>query len=245
MVAEPLFARELGDFGRVKPGFVNEDLLPAVERGLKRARGQAVSGFNWTDQEIEMHDRVWRFLVAPRASGWTFEEFRPANSREPVDRYYKWLKDARYASSRVRYSTLAADMADDLGTLEGVFRSICSVREVDRQRGVATDGIEALEAKVLEDQQARKAENELHIARFVAALGDRYEAYDYALNHLLAETPHEEAMLADARLSDLATWTDRADGDDFCGTGRTGRAEGSAVPGRQLMREPGEGEFRK
>ena len=137
-------------------------------------------------------------------------------------------------------------MGADLATVDGVFRSICAVREVDRQRGVAAAGLEGLEAEVLADQRVRAAENEVHIGRFVAALGYRYAAYSYALDHLLVETPHEEAVAADGGLSDLVAWVDRAEAGDFCGgAGEWQGAADAAIPGRTLRGAPSEGEFRK
>ena len=40
---------------------------------LADARGEAVSNFNQTDQEDEMHNRVWRFLMAPHAKDWFYD----------------------------------------------------------------------------------------------------------------------------------------------------------------------------
>lgn len=253
LLAAPAGARQLGDFGRVKAGVLNDEVIPGFEKIWKQLNGWPASDFNWTDQEDEMHDRVWRFLVAPQTRDWAFEyaaEIKPskAGAKRPryEDRYYGWLRGERYASSRVRYNTMADHVGADLGTLEPTFLAICAVIEVDRQRAVAAASVDDLERKVLEGQAERRAENDAHVDHFVRALSYRYAAYSYALDHLLVETPHEQAVEVDGRLSELAVWVDRAEARDFCGAGwHPAGAADEALPGRVLLDAPSEGEFRK
>ena len=245
-------ARQLGDFGRVAPGVLNDDLIPAFER-VFRGTGRTPSAFNMTDEEDEMRDRIWRFLVAPHASGWAIEysvEVKPAAAGVPQgrydDRYYRWLSGARYASSHVRFNTMTDHAGADIGTLPGVFDSICVVRAIDRQRLVAFEALPQRNARTWRDLEARRLENDIAIERFVVALAYRYDAYSYALDHLLVETPHVESVTTDARLRQLAVWVELALAHDFCGHGAGGaHAGGAALPGRQLMNPPSEGPYRK
>ncbi len=249
----PTLARQLGDFGRVQAGVLNDEIIPGFEKIWKQLNRRPASDFNWTDQEAEMHARVWRFLVAPQSRDWAFEyaaEIKPARAGEQrkryEDRYYAWLRAERHASSRVRYATMSEHIGADLGTLEATFRAICAVGEVDRQRAVAAASVEGLEREVLRDQAEREAENEAHVDHFVRALAYRYEAYSYALDHLLVETPHEGAVAVDGRLSELATWVDRAEAGDFCATGwQPEDAGGTALPSRVLLDGRHEGTIRK
>ena len=55
-------ARPVGDFGRAERNVLNDEVLPAIGNTLSDG-----SRFNLADQEIEMRDRVWRYLVAPHA----------------------------------------------------------------------------------------------------------------------------------------------------------------------------------
>lgn len=246
-------AQQLGDFGRMEPGFVNDELLPLLNPNRKGMNGKAVDGFNLTDEEVEMRDRVWRFLVAPHAKDWAWPysaEIRPAKAGSGTDKqigkYYRWLTGQRYASSRVRYNTMAMHVGADNGTLEGTFRSICAVIEVDRQRGVAVAEIDDLEPEMLARVDKRDRLNGVFISRFILALNFRYQSYQYALDHFLVETPHQEAVKVDTALTELVVWVERANAHDFCGTGWSPHAEGkSALPGRVLLDAPGEGEYRK
>jgi len=69
---------------------------------------------------------------------------------------------------------------------------------------------------------------------------------DIALDHLLVETPHEEAIGANGVLSDLAIYVEAAERGDFCSGGVSlhGRGE-TAIRSRVLHSGPDEGGYRK
>ena len=246
-------AHEIGDFGRVKPGFLNDEVIPEVDSALRRFNKQPVSDFNWTDQEREMHDRVYRFLIARHVKDWAFDyeqilivasvvSTRPTHD----DLYYKWLTRERYASSRVRYNTVADDIGADLLTLPSTFASICTVFTIDDQRAMAASQLTDIGPEMIAQMRERRAENSLYVGRFVGALRYRYASYSYALDHFLVETPHAEAVRVDERLSEMAVWVDYAEAGDFCldDGDRIGWGD-EALPGRVLLGPPDEGEFRK
>jgi hypothetical protein len=231
-------AHPVGDFGRPRPG------TPAYEALHVRP----VSELNFTDEEREMHDRVWRFLTAPYADPWFFEIVVSLNDstisrRLDPDRYYKWLRTTEFRSSRVRYATVGDHARSDVDTVPTTFAAICRALEVDRQRGVASFELGGLEAK---EVAARQAENRRFIGWFTLALRYRFEAYNNALNHLLVETPHREAVEVDRQLGYLQVYVDRAESGDFCSNGLylEGR-DGEAIPSRVLMGDPDEGAYRK
>lgn len=246
-------SHELGDFGRVRPGVVNDEIIPKADRFGRWITGQPVSDFNITDQEREMHDRVYRFLIARHVKDWAFDYeqvvmvasvFSKRASRD--DLYYMWLTREPYASSRVRYNTITDDVGADVLTMPSTFASICAVIEVDRQRSVAASQLDDIEASMIEQMHVRKAENDLFIARFSRALRYRYDSYSYALDHFLVETPHTEAVRVDAALSDYAIWLERAEAGTFCVDDFAGWDDGKgAIPGRILLDAPSEGEYRK
>ena len=239
-------ARPVGDFGRAAPSFTHDVAMPTVGDWRAKAAGEPVSDFNWTDQEEEMHNRVWRFLVAPHAHDWFYDTAvelqrtritSAQDHRFDEDRYYKWLSRTRYESSRVRFSTITSDVEADLDTLPGTFASICAVLEVDRQRRIAGDALYGHDPAVGEDVLARRAENDMQIGWFVRALRYRHDSYAFALERLLVETPHEEAQLTDARLAELGAWVALAEARDFCRGGHHGghRPGEEALPSRVLL----------
>ncbi|MBD8065356.1 hypothetical protein IC608_07705 [Devosia sp. PTR5] len=235
-------ARPVGDFGRAKPSVLHDDLMPAVGSFMARQRGEPVSGFNQTDQEREMHDRTWRFLIAPHARDWMFDASvelqrtrigRAQDFRFTLDRYYSWLRTTRYQSSTTRYATVGRHILADLDTLPDTFRAICAVIEVDRQRQVALASLPAMEPGVAADVAARRTENQWHIDWFTRALTYRYRSYSYALDHLLVETPHEQSMAVDETLRRMGPWVERANRGDFCSGAVVARgATGFTIPSR-------------
>jgi hypothetical protein len=224
-LATGCISRPVGDFGRAQPSVLHDNMLPAVGDFAARQRKEPVSGFNQTDQEREMHDRTWRFLVAAHSRDWTFDTSvemqrtrigRASDHKFMTDRYYRWLRETQYQSSRTRYATVGRHIAADFDTVPTTFASICAVIEVDRQRREAMNGLGGFDDKVRADVAARRVENLWHIDWFVRALNYRYESYFYALDHLLVETPHEQSMAVDESLRRLKPWVERANRGDFC-----------------------------
>lgn len=243
-------ARPVGDFGRAQSSVLHDEIMPAI--GNVRAQGSA---FNMADQEIEMRDRIWRYLVAPHAYDWFGDvavEYQRTRilpmSNKPLKsrRYYDWLHSERFASSRVRYSRVEEDAIADIAMVPPTFAAICAVIELDRQRGVAWNAIDGLEDEVGVDAARRHAENREAINWFVRSLRYRYESYSYALDHLLVETPHEEAVALNAKLNVMAVHVETAERGDFCADptvdGKRGRG---AITSRYLLSQPDEGPYRK
>ena len=215
-------ARPVGDFGRAHPSFVHDEAVPAVGRLRAHAGGEPVSSLNLTDDEREMRDRVWRFLVAPHANDWfmdTAVELQRTRLIAEVDAsfdpgaYYAWLGTTRYESSRVRYATLATHAQQDTDLAPKTFEAVCRVQEIDRRRAEASVALGGLSA---EQAHLRHLENEQRIAWFTRAMRYRYDSYSDALDHLLVETPHEEARHANAALAAMLPWVDRAERGAFC-----------------------------
>ncbi len=234
--------RPVGDFGRAAPSYMHDVAMPAAGRTFANARGEPVSAFNQTDEEKLMHDRIWRFLVAPHAKDWSFDfvtelqrtRITPVGSRAfGLERYYKWLRETHYQSSTVRYATLGQHILADIDTIPATFAAICAVVEVDRQRAEALAALSRLGPQDAAEARARKAENDQSIAWFVAMLNYRFQSYDYALDHLLVETPHAQSLSTDYELTRLARFVERANARDFCGdpTGRYAH-EGAPLPSR-------------
>lgn len=238
--------RPSGDFGRAEESVLHDTVMPAVGDAKREfIDKKPVSTFNQTDQEREMHDRVWRYLTAAHARDWSFDtsvEFQRTrigvtDHKFKIDRYYKLISSDRYASSRVRYATMADHLSIDIDLMPSTFRSICAVIEVDRQREVAARGLDSIGPAMRQEQRDRAAENDEKIAWFVRAIRYRYESYNYAMEHLLVETPHEDAMRVDGLLSQMLTWVEQGERGDFCsGAGvYADIAGGVGIPSRVLM----------
>ncbi|ODT71330.1 MAG: hypothetical protein ABS75_08635 [Pelagibacterium sp. SCN 63-23] len=230
-------SRPVGDFGRAQPGVMHDQVMPFIGDQMASARKEPVSNLNQTDQEREMHDRTWRFLVAAHSRDWMFDSSvelqrtrigRASDHKFTAERYYNWLRTTPYQSSPTRYNTVGRHILADIDTLPTTFLSICAVLEVDRQRQVALAGLPGIEPSMANNVAARRIENQWHIDWFVRALTYRYQSYSYALDHLLVETPHEQSMSVDESLRRMQPFVDRANRGDFC-SGGAGGSGGSSV----------------
>ena len=232
-------ARPVGDFGRAAPSWTHDTAMPAAGAFIAANRREPVSSFNKTDQEEEMHDRVWRFLVAAHAKDWQFDSavelqrtriVRPRDERFTIERYYNWLKRTEYQSSRTRYSTVGRHVTADIDTLPTTFAAICKVIEIDRQRAIAYSALSGqLPPRLAEEVAARRYENDAFIDWFVRALNYRYSSYDFALDNLLVETPHEQSLAVDEALRRMSVYVSRAQRRDFCASESFSRGGGGVV----------------
>jgi hypothetical protein len=238
-------ARPVGDLGRAAPDPLHDQVMPLVGKARAALAKQPMSSFNLTDEEREMRDRIWRYLVSPSASDW-FGDSRVelqrtgiAANKKPLrtDLYYGWLHRQTFASAPVRYAHMQADVTADIEMMIPTFVSICAVLNVDRQRGVAANGLNDIEETVRYDAAARQTENQSQIGWFVRALRNRYDSYNYALDHLLVETPHDEAVAANGLITELAVYVDTAERGDFCDSANSsgGGSRRLALPSRSLI----------
>lgn len=203
-------ARPVGDFGRVPRASATDDIL--VKTGLTRDPTTQIPPFGiiQTDDETEMHDRIFRFIEAPHTRYYIHRQ--DLTERD----YWNYLRQTRFASSGVRYRTMVKDIGDDLNTVEQTFVAICRVIELDEQRRIALQSFtDADEAKILAVQR-RLRENAESIERFEAALQMRYDGYSYALEQLLLESPDEQGWDVDAKLDDLQEWLYSAKAGQYC-----------------------------
>lgn len=218
-------ARPVGDFGRAQSDVLHDEILPRAGAMIAHQNKEPVSIFNLTNEEEDMRNRVWRFLIANHAHDWMFDhsvEMQRTRLSKPVDlnfrtdRYYRHLRLDEYASSRGRYLRLAQDVQSDVKTLPSTFGAICKVMEIERRRQVALKGLYANNEGVKTQVYAREYENKNIINWFARAVDYRYKSYDVALNRLLVETPHEEAHAANEKLNRMATLVGRAKNGEFC-----------------------------
>ena len=218
-------ARPTGDFGRAEIDPLHDAAMPNVGVARATAAAEPVSSFDLTDEEREMRDRVWHYLVSPHASSWfrdTVVELQRTRIVPTTDkgmrpqRYYEWLSGERYASAQVRYVRIADDVTTDLAMMPSAFAAVCTVVGIDRQRGIAGDRIEGLEESMKHEAKNRLEENSRFIGWFVAGVLYRYQSYSYGLDHLLVETPHKEAVTVNGLLSDLDVYVEAAERGDFC-----------------------------
>lgn len=74
LVALAACTRPTGDFGRAEPSLLHDTVMPAIGATTARwVRGEPVSPFPLTDEELELRDRAWSFVRAPHVADWWFD----------------------------------------------------------------------------------------------------------------------------------------------------------------------------
>jgi hypothetical protein len=203
---------ETGDFGRAKPSFWNEVVLPAAGSHAAMARGESVSRYVYTDDEDELRDRAWRFVMPAHERSW-FERIianlvrtrvLPAHL-QPADptTYHHALMGGSFRSPASRYRRLSEDAIADL-QLIGPFTALAArVIAADRVRLRSLAHVRALDEAQIYHAVARVAENRCLIAWVRVETLARLESYRYALEHLFIEAPQNQAIAAEHALAKL------------------------------------------
>lgn len=184
----------------------NDLILPEAGAAAAWTRGEPVSGFILTDDEEELRDRAWRFLMP--------EQERPFLDRllanlvrtrvlpsayAPHDRaaYHASLLGAGARSPASRYRRLSEDAAADLALL-GPFAAVAArVLTADAARLKGLQYVRDLEDARARDAVARVAENRCLVAWVRQEAGRRAERYGHAMEQLFIEAPQGEAVAAE------------------------------------------------
>jgi hypothetical protein len=202
-------AADPGDLGRPRPNPWNDAIFPAAGAFAASARGEAVSGFPLTDDEIILRDRAYRFVMPPHepvtARGWFDAQVQelartrilPVSAQATVPGPYLHTLLARpFRSERSRYHRLVEDAQADRALI-GPFRHVARlVAEADRIRLRAVAHA-VPEGPLRLRAEARVQENEGLVAWVHERLAFRVAEYRHALVRLVVKLPAHEAVLAE------------------------------------------------
>jgi hypothetical protein len=244
---------ETGDFGRPKPSIWNDVVLPTTGSVSAQVRGEAISSFTYTDDEKEMRDRAWRFLMPAHERSWfatilsnlaRTRILPPSVNATGLETYHRAVAGGPARSPASRYRRLAEDAVADR-KLIAPFAAVASrVMAADVVRLRALPHVGLLTHADADDAVARVAENRCLIDWVRYETHARLEQYRYALEHLFIEAPQSEAVAAERSLAELAAQRQALDalaagiGLGWC-VGPTLEAEVIAVQGSALSTAPG------
>ncbi len=209
-----------GDFGRIRPEIVGDNMHDWVGRDAAVAVGGPVSEFRTTDQERELRDRAYALIEPPYNRGrWdsVFREYGLTNDPvhpRPFDRteyLYKLHKVYRHSEASA-YAQIVTDTRNDVDRLQPFFAVAARVTDMDRRRALSLQHVSDLNIRERSNAIARNKENTLIVAWVCQALKDRVASYRYALERLVVAVPASEAAEADRGVTLLATRTGQ-----FCG----------------------------
>jgi hypothetical protein len=210
----PAGRTQTGDLGRPRPSFWNDLILHPAGSLAAQVRGEPVSRYTFTDDEDELRDRAWRFLMPAHERSW-FEAIIADLVRtrvlprglHPVDRtaYHHALMSGPFRSAASRYRRLSEDAVADLKLIGPFAARAGRVMAADRVRLRSLSHVRDLGEEQAHHAVARVAENRCLIDWVRHETFGRLVAYRYALEHLVIEAPQGEAVATARTLKGLET----------------------------------------
>jgi hypothetical protein len=213
-----------GDFGRLKPELVNDDIHSWVARDAAREVGAPISKYPLTDEERLLRDLAYPLIEPPydrhrwyaivneyglshamsvmaQGHGWDFFEW-PAYE---LPDYGKKLLTEPYRSATARYAHLNTDIRNDVARVPDFFATARRVFDLDDKRLQSQAYVTALSPAERKNAAARVAENRLVVGWVERGLVHRVEGYCWALQRLVIATPAPMAVEAERSLTLLNT----------------------------------------
>ncbi|MGE3147942.1 MAG: hypothetical protein AB7K04_02640 [Pseudorhodoplanes sp.] len=199
-----------GDFGRVRPSLVTDDMHAWVGVEAAAAYGQQPSLFPLTDDERLLRDLAYPLIEPPydrqrwysvlgeygltrvfQRGAWTFD----------VSAYATRLNSQMFRSATGRYQQLNEDVRNDIERLDPFFTTARRVLDMDRKREKSLAFVEGLSGPEAASVRARNAENTLIVGWVHRSLSDRAASYRFALEHLVIATPSPLAVEAERSIA--------------------------------------------
>lgn len=201
-----------GDYGRLKPGLVDDDIHAWVGRDAAREAGVPVSKYPLTDEERQLRDLGYPLIEPPfDRNRWyaIVNEYGVSHSfgwpGYEVVRYGDRLLHRQYRSASARYAQLDTDIRNDVARIPDFFATARRVIDLDSKRALSFAYVTALTPREHGNAIARIAENQLVVAWVQGSLVERSLAYCSALQRLVIATPSPMAVEVERSLTLLNT----------------------------------------
>jgi hypothetical protein len=208
-----------GDFGRVRPSLVYDDMHDWVGREAAARTGAPASELRLTDDERRLRDLAFALIQPPYDRNRWYSAFAEYGIGGPpdatlFDRTAYWLHiDLLYRRSEASaYALIVTDARNDVERLEPFFETAGYVAGIDARR-VQSLGFIAASSGLSEGERvnalARNNENAAVIGWVCAALRARTAGYRYALERLVLGAPSPRAIEGERALALLQARTAR------------------------------------
>jgi hypothetical protein len=221
----------IGDFGRLQPALVTDDIHAWVGEEAAASVGAPISAYNLTDDERTLRDLAfplieppydrlrWDAVVYEYGTKWSFQRKLWAFN---VAAYYAHLQATFHRSTAARYNQLMDDIRNDIVRIDPFFETARRVVDLDRRREASMQHMPDLTPSERIDAHARVGENSLTIAWVNNSLTQRCASYRFALEHLVVAEPEAIAADVDRTLTQLQQ--------QIAANGLTGAPRFPAVP---------------
>jgi hypothetical protein len=201
-----------GDFGRVGPGLVNDDIHSWVGTTAALGNGAPISSFPLTDDERALRDLAYPLIEPPygrqRWYGFLNEYgvgriFRHDWSRFDEQAYTRALMREPLRSETARYARLGDDIRNDRTRVPPFFLLAARVLDMDRRREASLGAVSNLTPHEIHNAIGRNAENALVISWVQWSLMARAVSYRVALERLSIGEPMAAATDIERSLTAL------------------------------------------
>jgi hypothetical protein len=204
-------APRIGDLGRpqdVERARFGNDIVGSF---VAAGRNEPVSWFKFTDDEKELRDRAWRFLMPETdrnvfdrlLADWRIRRITPPETPLEKKASYWMLDGQSRVSPASRYAALGAEVEADLLLIAPFRESARRVMAADRARLGMMQNLADLEVPEKNDAEARIAENHLLTDWVYRSWLQRRRDYQYALERLVLATPQHQAIPVERLLRQL------------------------------------------
>lgn len=216
-----------GDFGRRADNVITNSVLPKAGLFSAWARGEMVSLYPFTDDEIELRDRAWRFLMPSHDKAYlqqklaelSYTRVLPPVPHSGRNHYHLLLMTEDYRSAASRYHKIGQDIEADRLLMVPFSQTAARVCAADRVRVASLKHVKELGEVQAEQALVRVAENRGLVDWVRRDMREKAAAYRYALEHVTIEAPMREAIKAEQALLALENAQQTLDYWDGCGEG--------------------------
>ncbi len=237
-----------GDFGRRADNVVTGSVLPKAGIASAWLRGEPVSLYPFTDDEIELRDRAWRFLMPVhdkanlqmKLAELSYSRVLPPIPHSGQNHYHLLLMAEDYRSVASRYQKIGADIEADRLLMVPFSQAAARVCAADRVRVQSLTHVKHLTPVQREQATTRVVENRVLVDWVRRDMRDKAMAYRYALEHVTIEAPMRQAIHAEQALIALESAQQTLDYWDGCGEnpvtlppGRIGASQAHIHTGRE------------
>jgi hypothetical protein len=201
-----------GDFGRVRPTFVTDDMHAWVGTEAARLGGAPISSYPLTDDERLLRDLAYPLIEPPYDRNKWFAVLAEYGAArlffdDPwvFDRsaYSVRLMSDYYRSASARYALLVEDIRNDSVRIAPFFALARRVLDMDQKREKSLAFVSGLTEAERRNALARVAENRCAIAWVHRSLTERAASYRFALERLVIAEPSPVAADAERILIEL------------------------------------------
>lgn len=202
----------IGDFGRLQPALVSDDIHDWVGEDAALSAGAPISADNLTEDERTLRDLAFPLIEPPYdRQRWNAVVYEYGDNRlfrrklwiDDPTAYYRHLQARFNRSTAVYYNQLMDDIRNDIVRIEPFFVVASRVVDMDRRRAAAMQYVADLSPAERLNAEARIGENSLTVAWVQHSLTERCAGYRYALEHLAVAEPERQAADVDRVLTEL------------------------------------------